>query len=149
MTQRNNKADRTRMGAHKNVRVLQRQLKAVRKREEKERGRAYGLEFSKPAHTRPQNATILAQIRTPNALIIIQNSTLRLTYSSSRRPPSTPGMSKKKNNKRATLSIKVNRERPVLGSGVWDRLGYVGSHSGFCSAFWDARQLAVLNETRS
>lgn len=88
------------------------------------------MEFSKPAHTRPQ------MLRT-QALIIIQNWTFKLTYS----PPSSEKDKKKKpiterKNKRATLSIKVMS---------WGQPGDVGSQSGL----WDAcQQLAGLNETR-
>lgn len=56
---------------------------------ERERGSVleFGLEFSKPAHTRPQ-------MHRTQALIIIQNWTFRLTYS----PLSTQKKNMKKRN---------------------------------------------------
>lgn len=118
MTQRNNKADRTEMGAHKNARILQRQLKeGDSKRQRKERERRarvleFGLEFSKPAHTRPQ-------MPRTQALIIIQNWTFRLTHSPLDREKN---MKKETNNREKKQTSNTFDQSHV----TWGQLGDVG-----------------------
>lgn len=81
---------------------------------ERERGRVleFGLEFSKPAHTRPQ-------MHRTQALIIIQNWTFRLTYS----PLSTEekNMKKETNNREKKQTSNTFDQSHV----TWGQLGDV------------------------
>lgn len=72
---------------------------------EGEREREFGLEFSKPAHTRPQ------MLRT-QALIIIQNWTFKLTYS----PLVRERQEKETNNREKKQTSNTFDQSHVLGS---------------------------------